>query len=335
MRHRSDWNTHSSVLLLQEEESVWSAEAAVGVLATTLAIREGLERAGYRVVEVPVSSPQALIRALEPFDPHEHVVFNWYEGVEPGARDCIQVAAILESLGYAYTGADARALLSAQDKIHTSRLLQEYGIPTPATQAFSEEDAEEWQHYPAIVKIANEHGSECLTEASVVHDCESLRRKAEELATIERRLMVSEFIAGREFSVALWGDGNVEALPVVEIDYSAFPPERPRLRTSDAKWDTNSDVYNEIRVVCQPPLPVTLQDRIEQVACAAYQACRLRDYGRIDLRLCDEEPFVIDVNANPDIAGDGSFVLAAERAGYDYSAMLDRIVRLATRRARA
>jgi D-alanine-D-alanine ligase len=213
--------------------------------------------------------------------------------------------------------------------------LEEYCVPTPTWQLVERGKLKGWERYPAIVKVANEHGSECLTDASVVHDRQSLRERVEELGITYRKLIVSEYIGGREFSVSLWGDGRIEALPVVEIDYSAFPPEWPRVRTFDAKWDANSEAYNEIRVVCKPPLSRALKNRIEHVAHAAYQACRLRDYGRIDIRLRDQEPLVIDVNSNPDIVGDSTFVLAAERGGYDYSAMLERIVRLAIRRVQS
>jgi D-alanine-D-alanine ligase len=328
----TDSTTHSTVLLLEEEESVWSPEAAAEVLAAIQVVRKALERAGYKVVRIPVSSPQALREELKPFDPRECVVFNWYEGVEEAARDAIQVAALLDQLGYAYTGADASALLLTQDKARTKRVLEEHCIPTPPWQLVERGRLKGWERYPAIVKVANEHGSECLTDSSVVHDRHGLRQRVEELGTTYRKLMVSEYIGGREFSVALWGDGRIEALPVVEIDYSLFSPQRPRVRTFDAKWDIHSEPHDEIRVVCQPTLPRALMSRIEGVAHAAYQACRLRDYGRIDIRLSDQEPLVIDVNSNPDIVGDSSFVLAAEGGGYDYPAMLERIVSLAIRR---
>ena len=59
----------------------------------------------------------------------------------------------------------------------------------------------------------------------------------------------------------------------------------------------------------------------------------LADFGRIDIRMRDNIPLVIDVNSNPDITAGSSFITAAEFGGYDYSATLDRIVRLAIARA--
>jgi D-alanine-D-alanine ligase len=64
----------------------------------------------------------------------------------------------------------------------------------------------------------------------------------------------------------------------------------------------------------------------------AYRALRLRDYGRIDIRLRDGVPYVVDVNANCDITIDGGFAKTARVAGYDYGQMASRIVRWAAHR---
>jgi len=82
-----------------------------------------------------------------------------------------------------------------------------------------------------------------------------------------------------------------------------------------------------------PSLSSELRERIERIARETYRAFCLRDYGQIDLRLRGDVPLVIDVNANPDLGTDGSFYAAAKSGGYDYPAMLDRIVRLAIERA--
>ena len=52
-------------------------------------------------------------------------------------------------------------------------------------------------------------------------------------------LMVAEFIEGSEFTVALWDNDAVQALPLIQVDFSALPLDVPYIRTFDAKWEAN------------------------------------------------------------------------------------------------
>jgi D-alanine-D-alanine ligase len=288
---------------------------------------------GYAVIPIQVQSPGELADKLERFDPDRCIVFNFCDGVEPAASDIAQVAALLEEGGFAFTGADARTLLVTQDKAFTKQVLAAHGIPTPEWGAVLGREFK-WDRYPAIVQVADEHGSEALTPASVVYDQRGLQARVAELTDSGKQyLMVSEFINGRELTVSLWGNGHARALPLVEIDYSAYPSTWPRLRSFEAKWQADSPMYQRARLVCPPRLAAELEDRIKCVGLETCHAFNLRDYGRIDVRVRDGVPYVIDVNANPDLSVGSSFVIAAEQAGYDYGAMLGRIVEWAVQRA--
>jgi D-alanine-D-alanine ligase len=323
-----------TILFLWEHDAVWTLEDRAEVHRAAQAIRAGLERAGYPVISLQIESPQVLPDALEPFDPRACIVFNWYEGTDWGAHNSIRVAVALSHLGYTYTGANPLTLMVTQDKALTKRVLTAYDIPTPVWQLLVGEGVNGWHHYPAIIKTATEHGSESLTTESVVADETDLRARVTALrAKGIRELMVAEFVEGREYTVSIWGNGGIEALPLVEIDYSGYPASVPRLRTFASKWDSASPDYANTRLICPPRISRELRDRITRVAEDTFRAFNLRDYGRIDIRLRGDAPRVIDVNSNPDLTAGSSFVIAAERAGYDYSAMLDHIVQLAARRA--
>ena len=90
--------------------------------------------------------------------------------------------------------------------------------------------------------------------------------------------------------------------------------------------------YRLMGVLCPAPLDAVLRRRIERVALKAYQALRLRDYGRVDLRVRNGVPYVLDVNANPDITMEGGFARSARVAGYDYGRMSAQILAFAAER---
>jgi D-alanine-D-alanine ligase len=72
---------------------------------------------------------------------------------------------------------------------------------------------------------------------------------------------------------------------------------------------------------------------MQSVAVEAFNALRLRDYGRIDLRVSDEgEIYVIEVNPNCYLEKEAEFARAAKEGGLEYEALVGRVLELATGR---
>ena len=72
---------------------------------------------------------------------------------------------------------------------------------------------------------------------------------------------------------------------------------------------------------------------MKQVAIDAFQALRLRDYARVDLRVTDAgEIYVIEVNPNCYLEAKSEFATAAQKEGIEYPALINRIVELASAR---
>jgi D-alanine-D-alanine ligase len=99
-----------------------------------------------------------------------------------------------------------------------------------------------------------------------------------------------------------------------------------------AKFDQDSDRYHGTKVMV-PNLEPELKARLQKVSLEAYRALRVRDYGRIDLRLTGTgEVFVIEVNANCYLEQHSEFAIAAGAHGIDYAALINRIAELALER---
>src|SRR4029078_5579652 len=99
-----------------------------------------------------------------------------------------------------------------------------------------------------------------------------------------------------------------------------------------AKWDEKSPEYQGTRSVL-PQLPDELRAKLQKVALDAYRALRVRDYGRIDLRLTETgEIYVIEVNASCYLEQSGEFATDARAAGLEYPALINRIAELAAER---
>jgi D-alanine-D-alanine ligase len=320
------------VVLLYNQDSSWTAEESQEAEQYVTTMADALARHGHPVE--PVSIRQDVAGPLGRFDPHERIVFNWCEGIDglPNAYD--RVPPVLEELEFAYTGSNAWTLAITQDKAVTKAILDRLNIPTPAWRTFRKpSEAEEWDIFPAIVKPAAEHCSFGITDGAVVPDREQLReRVAHVVQTFGGQALVEDFVEGREFNVSIWGNGAPAPLPLYEIDFSDIPDPHDRLVNYDAKWNEGSFQFEHTPSRCPAPVDDELAGRIRSVAMAAYRALYLRDYGRIDMRVRDRQPYVVDVNSNCDITMDGGFAKTAAVAGYDYGAMVSRIVNLAAHR---
>jgi D-alanine-D-alanine ligase len=282
---------------------------------------------------VPVEIRRDVAGAFVGRDPKTQVVFNWCEGLEGEPNGHPIVAQVLDSLGFTYTGADTWTLTITQDKQRTRQHLQSAGLPVPTGRVFKRPTASSWKQFPAIVKPMAEHCSFGITRESVVETPQELRtRIAYILDTFHQPALVEDFIDGAEFNVAIWGNDDPEVLPLSMIDYAVFDDFRDRLCSYDAKWDTDSSAYQLTMPICPAPIDEALRERIASVALAAYRALRCRDYGRIDIRVRDEVPYVLDVNANPDITIEGGLARSARAAGFDYGAMVAHIIGIALAR---
>ena len=112
----------------------------------------------------------------------------------------------------------------------------------------------------------------------------------------------------------------------------------PQIITYQAKWDPNSPDFYAMDGVCPAPeLEPEVVAYIEDVAIRAFRALGCRDYARIDMRLdpATGEPYILEVNPNPDLSDSCAFTQCATASGRTYAQLVDEIARLALGRARA
>jgi len=302
----------------QTTQHLFKALCALGYDTNILAVRDSLEDFKW---------------ALSQFSPDHSFVFNNCDGFSGENVGSAQVIRVIEAMGFGHTGATAEVVELCIDKGQAKQRLLQFGIPTPAFQVIENPREVPALTYPLIVKPLTEDGSLGIDLGAVVTNPVELRRRLEYV--IERYCqpaIVEEFIIGREFAVALWGNQPVEALPIAEEDYTWVQDPLQRLLTFEAKWDENSPFFHNIQVRCPAPLAEAEAQRIRQAAVAAYRAIGLRDFGRVDIRYRDGIPYIIDINEIPDLSPESGYPRTAQIAGYGYNAMVEKLLDYALRR---
>src|SRR5919107_743716 len=203
------------------------------------ALREGGHEVERITVTGEVEPLVAAVRAARP-----ELVFNLAESF--GGKSALEsnVAALLNLLGLRYTGSSPAGLIQAGDKTLTKKVLSFHGIRT-APFATVYRGAVDWAgdiDFPLIVKPPQEDASIGVTQKSIVRNVRELLETIGPLQLeYQSPALIEQFIDGREFYVGVLGNANAKALPVLELDFSAFPADRPRIASWEAKWGDAGD----------------------------------------------------------------------------------------------
>jgi D-alanine-D-alanine ligase len=313
-----------------EDENSKDYEAVVPQVARTL---RGL---GHRVSVLGAHGDvKRLIAGLSRRKPD--LVFNLMEMFGDNVFGDIPVTGLLDLLGLRYTGSGPGELYLSQDKGLTKKLLAFDGILYPRFAVFSKQQGSFETggnlRMPLFVKPLRSDSSLGIGGKSLVHDAVALM---ERVTAIRKELndsaLAEEYIEGREFYVGVLGNGQPKALPPIEVDFTGFPEGVPKVLDSKAKWDEGSKEYKGTKSVLAN-LPDELRARLQKVAVDAFRALRVRDYGRVDLRLTDTgDIYVLEVNASCYLEKSSEFAMAAAAGGMDYPKLIERIVNLSLER---
>jgi D-alanine-D-alanine ligase len=264
------------------------------------------------------------------------LVFNLAESFGGISSLDSNVAALLTLLGLRYTGSSPAGLLLAGDKALAKKVLSFHGLKTPEF-ATLHRGAVEWAgalQFPVIVKPPLEDASIGLHSRSVVYELKDLLVRLDEIhSEYKQPALIEQFIEGREFYVGVLGNAHPEALPIIELDFSGFPEGVPRIASWEAKWGDESGAgaeFSGTRSVLARDVDEQLANEVRRVAVEAFQALRLRDYARIDMRVsASGEPFILEVNPNCYLERESEFARSAAEHGLDYNALTNRIIELA------
>ena len=295
---------------------------------------EALGKLGYEPVFHMLDGRAQALSALARSD--SDLIFNLTESYAGDDTKDMNIAAYLDLLGRAYTGAGPRALYLAQDKALAKKIFAFHGIKTPyfATSFRGKLDHSHDISFPLIVKPTFEDGSIGIDASSVVGSVKELMEKIHYIQEeFDSPALIEEYIEGREIYAAVIGNEDPEVLPLIELDLSRLPEGMARIAGKEVKWDKETEAY---KVTKSAPAEGLDEDRVttlSDTALAAYRALKLRDYGRIDMRLTEKgEVYVIEANPNPWLSSGAEFAMAARKSGRSYTQLIGEIVDLARAR---
>jgi len=299
------------------------------------AISDALRDLGHEPSLLAVDGrPQTLTRIARS---SADLYFNLVESYGGDDTKEMHFAAFLDLAGKRFTGASPAASLLAMEKSIAKKIIRFHGLYTPYAAVVYrgrvDHGAQDIQ-FPVIVKPANEDASKGIDAGAVVSSIKELMERIEYVRDeFDCPALIEEYIEGREIYAAILGNEEPEALPLVELDLSKLPEGMPRIAGYEVKFDVRTEAYRKTKSAPARDLDEETTERIQSAALTAYQALKLRDYGRIDLRIAENgRVYVIEANPNPWLDPTAEFAMAAKEGGRSYNDVIGEIVELAMRR---
>jgi D-alanine-D-alanine ligase len=316
--------------LLFDGASAYATNPDMLILDTVRAIEASLVSEGNEVIQIPVYQDGKWIEKIRrgKFD----IAFNMCEGIDGIATLESAVISVLELFKIPFTGASSYTAAVCLRKHVINGLLEKNGLPIPRFACIRRGDPLVSVGYPAIVKPAAEDASIGVEQRSVVRNMRQLTERVHAMLEVWDEVLVQRFVDGREINVGVLGDA---VLPIAEIDFGKMPRGRWRIVTYQSKWMPGSvdDIGGSPR--CPAKLPARVASEVRRVALRAWKLSGGFGYGRVDMRIdANGQPWILEVNANPDIAPDAGLARMARVVGIEYPALIRQICELGLARSR-
>jgi D-alanine-D-alanine ligase len=265
------------------------------------AVAQALRQRGHDVVEIDVSPdlPERL-RA-------ERVDVAWLALHGAFGEDgCVQ--GLLEIMRIPYTGSGVRGSAVAMDKIATKRLLRDAGLHLPMDTVWTQgSPIPQGLSFPVVAKTPN--GGSTIGIA-MCGDEQALEEALKDCSTFEDDVLIEDFIAGEEITVALL-DGVPQ--PVVSI--------RPAEGFFDfeAKYTKGQTEY-----LVPAPIDPVVAATAQAHAAIAFRTIGLSGVARADF-IVDESgtPWFLEINTIPGMTATSLTPMAAGAAGISFEDLVE------------
>jgi len=295
------------------------------VLEEVASVSLTLEELGYEPIIIPLSEDlkkgMEVLKEVKPT-----FAFNLVTSLMGKGKKVHLIPSLLASLKIPCTGASTMSLLFTNNKLLAKEIMKKQGIPTPDWFSPTDMIRETHPTDKFLAKAVWEHGSSGLLAEGNLSREEQIKKMNERFGD---EWFFERFIEGREITFALIGNGGkAQILPPMEILFTNYLPEKPRVLCFHSKWVKDSFEYKYTR----RSFAFNEKDKkplrtMEEISRQIWEIFNLSGYARIDFRLDEENnPYVLEINANCCLSPDSGFIAQAKAGGFDYSTVVQRII---------
>ena len=229
---------------------------------------------------------------------------------------------MLEMIGLPYIGSGVWSSALAMDKVKSKVFYQAAGIPTPPSVTLRSANPAD------IDMIVDSLGEHCVvkpaTEGSalgvfIVDERKALQEAIERVRELDNEILIERYIKGKELTVAVIGNDDPRALPIIEIvpvnDFYDY----------EAKYKPGASQH-----LCPAPLSEETTKQIQEMAVKAHKVLACAGVSRSDFILDDEGKWwILETNTIPGMTGTSLLPDAARADGISFPELCTMLIEFA------
>jgi len=246
------------------------------------------------------------------------------------------IAGMLEIIGVSYVGCKTLSSAICMDKVITKKLLEKANISVAKYMFIKKlNDNFYWVqdnydyvlldkeildlsvstilNYPVVVKPSRSGSS---VGVSVANDYLELENAINEASIYDEKILIEEFIDGKELEVAVLGNNDLTVSNIGNI----IPDEIVYSYNSKYKGNSKTVVLNTIEE--------NLESKIKNIVLTTYKVLDCSGLARVDMFLIGNEVLVNEVNTMPGFTSISMYPKLMESINISYTDLIDRLISL-------
>ena len=228
----------------------------------------------------------------------------------------------LEMIGLPYIGSGVWSSALAMDKAKSKLFYENAGIQTPVSVTlYSPDDM-------SVEDILSTVGESCVvkpaTEGSalgvyIVKGADEVKDAIGKAFELDSEVLVETFVKGTELTIAVLGNEQLEALPVIQI------VPRNEFYDFESKYAPGGSQH-----LCPAPLNAEATEKVQEMAKAAHRVLGCSGISRSDFIMDENDEFwILETNTLPGMTETSLLPDAARAAGIEFPELCTRLIELA------
>ena len=236
------------------------------------------------------------------------------------------VQGLLKLANIPFVGAGVLGSAVGMDKDIMKRLLRDAGIPITKFLAFKKDDVVNPEEVintlglPLFVKPANMGSSVGISK---VKSGEELNKAVAEAFQYDTKILVEEFIEGREIECSVLGNSD----PIASVPGEILPSHE--FYSYEAKYIDENGAALKVPA----DIPEQIKSDVQELAIKTFKVLECEGLGRVDFFLKpDGKLIVIEINTIPGFTKISMYPRLWAQSGISYTDLIDKLIQLAIER---